>query len=269
MSTDNKIDHEILNTHLAKIELEPNDFVILGVRPTDNEAWYQVAVAQHIVRGNDQGTTVFKEDRVEFGRGAGDPNWGMNKARRHWDTLTMEDIKTKYKDVPELIKAAEVCAKSDSIAYTLVSDEEGKPIVNPMYKHTDGNKYPFVLDIWEDHQVESEWDAKNITRSAKQNGEGVYLFKNYGGELANGNWSGGKNFAIFTHYAVNVGKARREFKQHDGVTRDVKQLTIQPAENASLANLPGIAGSAENKQASGESLDGKKEPTTAGEPGID
>lgn len=260
MSTDKTIDHELLKSHLEKVELKANDFVILGVRPTKNDGWYQVAVAQHIVRDNDQATTVVKDNRIDFRRGKGDDAWGSNKARWHWDSLTLQDIEEKYKDYPAVLTAAKKCREKGN--YVLVADEDGNPIMNPMYKHND-NEYPYVLDVWEDHQIESEWDAVNLSSSAKQDGNGNYLFKNYGGDLVNGKWAGGKNFAIFTHYAVNVGVPVRDLMAHSGSTTDVRALKIQTPDTLGASTLPGIADSAEDKQKSQQDLTGTKEPDMA------
>lgn len=257
MSNSIVVNHDMIGEHLAKVKLQPNDFAILGVRPTDNPMWFQVAVAQHIPRDNDQATPeVTSAGRKRFGRGKGDPNWGQSKALRHWDTLTLEDIKLQYKDVPEVIEAAEACVQAKD--YVLVSDENGNPIVNPMYEDTDGTKYKFNLDMWEDHMVETEWDVNNITSSAKQDGNGNYLFKNYGGELVNGNYQGGKNYAIFRHFDVVAGEPRREPIKHDGAVRDVKVLKLKTPDTTGggIAGLPGIAGTAEDAQKQNKPLVG-------------
>lgn len=260
MSNELNIDHEVLDTHLAKVELGNNDFAILGVRPTQRSGWVQVAVAQKIAREGDIGETVVKNQRIEFRIGRGDEAFSGSKPQRAWDHLTYEDAKVKYANTPEVISAAEQALKSDD--YVLVSDENGKPIVNPTLTYK-GMELPYNLDIWEDHQPENEWSVKNMKRAAKQTPEGLYLFKNRGGTLSNGTWIGGENFAIFRHFAVQVctpDQARREYIEHSGAVQDLSVLKVVPA-TAAASGFNGIAGTAETSQKQGKELDQAPETT--------
>lgn len=265
MSKELNVNHELLDEHLAQVDLKANDFAILGVRPTETEGWVQVAVAQKVVRDNDISEDVVKGRRINFRIGRGDDRISGNKPRRAWDHLTFADVKVKYADTPEVIAAAETALKSDD--YVLVSDDDGKPIINPTLQYGDMT-LPYFIDIWEDHQPESDWSVKNMKRAAKQTPQGLYLYKNRGGTLVDGVWEGGKNYVIFAHTAVHVGdqsEALRDFMEHDGATSDISVLQVMPGTSASNG-FNAIAGTPEAAQKRGAELD--KEPTTDSKPKV-
>mgnify|MGYP000659763785 CR=1 FL=1 len=235
MSSD-QMNYELVEQHLNKVELRSGDLAILAVRPTSDDIWFQVAVAQNIpnLRVNqEEEPATEKRKRLTLGRG--DDRWSTSKAVRAWQSMTMEDIEAYFADYPSVINAAKACATEGK--YVPVTGEDGeKPLMNPVFVDEHGERYPFAIEVSESHRPSSKWDIEHFEDVAKQTGEedgSRYLYVKQIDESTK------KPVfkAIFRQKELIIGEAEHTLIAHDGATSSPGYLTHDPIQSTSLKEI--------------------------------
>lgn len=180
-----------IKERLRNLDLNPGDTKVIAVRPTKNAREVQLVFAEIIDRpSNRRALSDFNSSDERFENRNIQPVW----------------LKAMLDDVEKLMpEAFDACKQAI----------EGQSYVALDIKNPTLNGKRLRVEISESHKP-SKWEEENIVTSAKQDGEGNYLHRNY--------------LAIFIKTDVVKGEPKHQFIHHNGKVELVDELDYATSE---------------------------------------